>query len=105
LRERQADELLQLWPSPLNPGNWPEAAIGFADTVQRLWDETAEAWADPGARKELFDNLPLILVLLAVAVALVVFVRRWIDGFADRLQAGASLRGRHFWALLASMGR
>ncbi|WP_305016807.1 DUF3772 domain-containing protein [Mycobacterium tuberculosis] len=85
LRERQADQLLQLWPSPLNPGNWPEAAIGLADTVQRLWDETAEAWADPKARRGLFDNLPLILVLVVVAVALVVYVRRWIEGFAERL--------------------
>ncbi|MCU0903892.1 MAG: DUF3772 domain-containing protein [Tabrizicola sp.] len=104
LRERQADQLLQLWPSPLNPGNWPEAAIGFADTVQRLWDETTEAWEDPEARGELFDNLPLILVLVAVAVALVVYVRRWIEHFADRLLSGASVRGRHFWALIASMG-
>jgi potassium efflux system protein len=104
LRERQADQLLQLWPSPLNPGNWPEAAIGFADTVQRLWDETAEAWEDPEARGELFDNLPLILVLIVVAVALVVYVRRWIERFAERLQQGASVRGRHFWALIASMG-
>lgn len=104
LRDRQADQLLQLWPSPLNPGNWPEAAIGFADTVQRLWDETAEAWDDPKARGELFDNLPLILVLVVVAVALVVYVRRWIELFAERLQAGASVRGRHFWALIASLG-
>lgn len=104
LRERQADELLQLWPSPLNPANWPEAAIGLSDTLLRLWDEMASAWADPEAREELFDNLPLILFLLAVAVALVVFVRRWIDRFTDRLQAGASIRGRHFWALLASLG-
>lgn len=104
LRERQADQLLQLWPSPLNPGNWPEAAIGFADTVQRLWDEVTEAWADPRARGELFDNLPLILVLLVVAVALVVFVRRWIELFTERLQQGASVRGRHFWALIASVG-
>jgi len=101
LRERQADQLLQLWPSPLNPGNWPEAAIGFADTVQRLWDETTEAWADPKARGELFDNLPLIIVLVIVAVALVGFVRRWIERFAERLQRGA---GRHFWALIASLG-
>lgn len=104
LRERQADELLQLWPSALNPGNWPEAAIGLSDTLLRLWDETAEAWNDPKAREALFDNLPLILILLAVAVGLVIFVRRWVDRFTDRLQSGASRRGRHFWALLASLG-
>jgi potassium-dependent mechanosensitive channel len=104
LRERQADQLLQLWPSPLNPANWPEAAIGFADTVQRLWDETVEAWETPDARGELFDNLPLILVLVIVAVALVVYVRRWIERFAERLLEGASARGRHFWALIASLG-
>lgn len=104
LRERQADQLLQLWPSPLNPGNWPEAAIGFADTVQRLWDETVEAWEDPKARGELFDNLPLIIVLVIVAVALVVYVRRWTERFTDRLQQGATVRGRNFWALIASVG-
>ncbi|MFO1203015.1 MAG: DUF3772 domain-containing protein [Tabrizicola sp.] len=104
LRERQADQLLQLWPSPLNPGNWPEAAIGFADTVQRLWDETAEAWDDPKARAELFNNLPLIIVLVIVAVGLVVYVRRWIERFTDRLHQGATVRGRNFWALIASLG-
>jgi small-conductance mechanosensitive channel len=104
LRERQADQLLQLWPSPLNPGNWPEAAIGLADTVQRLWDEVSDAWTNPRARGELFDNLPLILALVAVAIALVVYVRRWIERFTERLQAGASARGRHFWALIASLG-
>lgn len=104
LRERQADQLLQLWPSPLNPGNWPEAAIGFADTVQRLWDETVDAWEDPRARDEFYDNLPLIIALLVVAVALVVYVRRWIELFTERLLAGASVRGRHLWALIASLG-
>lgn len=104
LRERQADQLLQLWPSPLNPGNWPEAAIGLSDTVLRLWDETTSAWEDPRTRDELFDNLPLILVLVVVAVGLVFYVRRWIEHFAERLQAGASVRGRHFWALIASLG-
>jgi small-conductance mechanosensitive channel len=104
LRERQADELLQLWPSPLNPGNWVEAAVGFSDTVRRLWDEAAEAWTDREARAELFDNLPLILVLLGVAVALVVYVRGWVERFAERLQEGASVRGRKVWSLLASLG-
>jgi potassium-dependent mechanosensitive channel len=51
LRERQADELLQVWPSPLNPVNWPEAAIGLSDTVLRLWDEVSTAWTDPEAKE------------------------------------------------------
>ncbi|AZL60459.1 mechanosensitive ion channel family protein [Tabrizicola piscis] len=104
LRDRQADELLQLWPSPLNPGNWPEAAIGLSDTLLRLWDEAATAWEDPEKRAELFDNMPLILVLLVVALALVVYVRRWIEVFCDRLLTGASARGRSLWSLLASTG-
>jgi potassium-dependent mechanosensitive channel len=104
LRERQADRLLQLWPSPLNPGNWPEAAIGLSDTVLRLWDEFAEAWDDPTARAELFDNLPLILILIVVALALVIYVRRWVERFAHNLQDGASARGRKVWSLLASLG-
>ena len=105
LRERQADELLQLWPSPLNPTNWPEAAIGLSDTLIRLWDETASAWADPKARAGLFDNLPLIAILVAVALALVVYVRGWIDRFAERLQTGASVRGRHCWTPAQSTAR
>ena len=104
LRERQAEQLLQLWPSPANPGNWPEAAIGLTDTMLRLWDEGASAWTDPDAREELLNNLPLILSLLAVAFALVVYVRRWIEGFALRLRETASARGRNVWSLLASTG-
>jgi potassium-dependent mechanosensitive channel len=104
LRDRQADELLQLWPSPLNPGNWPEAAIGLSDTVLRIWDEVATAWDDPEARATFLDNLPLIMILLVVALALVVYVRRWIRGFAERLLQNASARGRAVWSILASTG-
>ena len=104
LRERQADELLQLWPSPVNPGNWPEAAIGLSDTVLQLWDEAVTAWETPKSRAALFDNLPLILVLAITALALVVYVRRWVELYAQRLLDGASVRGRKVWSLLASTG-
>ncbi len=104
LRDRQADQLLQLWPSPVNPTNWPEAAIGLSDTLLRLWDEAATTWTDRNRRAELFDNMPLILILLVVALALVVYVRRWTEAFAERLLTGASARGRNVWSLLASTG-
>lgn len=102
LRDRQADALLQLWPSPVNPANWVEAAIGLTDTVQRLWHEAAAAWSDPRARAALLDNLPLIVVLVLVALALVGYVRRWTERLSERLLAGASARGERVWSLLAS---
>lgn len=104
LRERQADQLLQLWPSPINPANWPEAAIGITDTGVRLWDEVAENWDDAKKRKELGDNLPLVLGFLAVAAGLLGFGRRWIGRLAGGLQDRASAHGRRVWALLASLG-
>jgi potassium-dependent mechanosensitive channel len=104
LRERQAQELLTLWPSPVNPANWPEAAIGFSDTVIRIWDEGATVWTDPDARAEFLDSLPLILILLVVALALVVYVRRWIGRYAEQLLQNASAPGRKVWSLLASTG-
>lgn len=104
LRERQADQLLQLWPSPINPGNWPEAAIGLTDTGLRLWDETAEAWADPEARSSLGDNVPFILLLVTVAVALAAYGRAWVQGMSSRLQDRASVRGRKVLALFTSVG-
>lgn len=104
LRERQADQLLKLWPAPINPANWPEAVIGLTDTGQRLWLELAESWANPKARAAFGDNVPFILLLVALAIGLLVYGRAWVQGLASRLQDRASARGRQILALLASLG-
>ena len=104
VRERQADQLLQLWPAPINPANWPEAVIGLTDTGVRIWEETAERWADTKARTAFGDNVPFILLLLALAVGLLVYGRSWVQGLSSRLQDRASLRGRKILALFASLG-
>ena len=103
-RERQADALLRLWPSPINPGNWPEAMIGFTDTLTQLWNEFSEAWADPKARAQLLDNLPLIGLLLAAWAGLTIYARRWIVHFAERLQRRGGEMRRRALAVLASFG-
>ncbi|MBK6466458.1 MAG: mechanosensitive ion channel family protein [Rhodobacter sp.] len=105
LRERQANELLQVWPAPVNPTNWPEAAVGISDTLLRFWDEIAEGWNTPKSRAEFQSNLPMILLLIAVWVGLTIYARRWIERFADRLQAGGSESRRHLLSLLASLGQ
>lgn len=104
MRERQADELLQLWPSPINPGNWPEGVIALSDTGIRLWDEMAENWQDDTKREELSHNLPVILGFAVIGVGLIWYGRRWVGRFASRLQDRASARGRRVWSFMASLG-
>lgn len=104
LRDRQAAALLTLWPSPINPANWPEAVIGLTDTGVRLWDELAEKWANKLARKAFTANLPVIVALLLVAAGLIGYGRRWVGRMAQRMQERGSVRGQRVWALILSLG-
>ena len=105
LRERKADELLRLWPAPINPANWPAAAGAMSSVAVALWQQTAGLWAMPDARTRLADNLPLTLVFLGLAGVLLWRGRRWIEQIVVRLQGQASARGRRVWALIASLGQ
>ncbi|HSF65124.1 MAG TPA: DUF3772 domain-containing protein [Paracoccaceae bacterium] len=105
LRERQTAELMRLWPSPVNPVNWPEALTSLAATFTEIGAEIRTNAADPERRADFVDTLPAVLALLIVAVGLIWRGRRSIEGFVERLQARASQRGREVWALLASLGQ
>ena len=103
LRERQADELLKLWPNPLNPGNWPEALGALSRTAGALWAETATHWQDPRLRKTFVDNLPVIVPLWLFALAVLWRGRRWTERLIGMLQGPASVRGRRIWNFVASL--
>ncbi len=104
MRERQADELLTLWPSPVNPANWPVALSRLSGLAVVLWDETASKRTDVRAQKELADNLPLIVLLLVFAVAVLWRGRAWLGRFVGWLQMHATVRGARVWSFLASLG-
>ncbi len=105
LRERQAAELLRLWPAPVNPQNWPAAVSALAETTAGLWQETAANAAEPRVRQQLVSNLPLILGLAVLAVLLLWRGRRWFERWPQRLQERASTRGAEVWAFFASLGQ
>ena len=105
LRERQADELMRLWPMPVNPANWPEAARSLAETATNLWREGLRNWTDAKVRAALADKLPLILGLVMFGGALVWRGRRWFERLPYLVQERASARGREIWSLLASLGQ
>ncbi|MDP3960673.1 MAG: DUF3772 domain-containing protein [Pseudorhodobacter sp.] len=104
-RDRLADELLRLWPSPVNPANWPSAAAGLSRIAVDFWNQTRSSWANPAARQVLADNLPLVLALLLFGGAVLWRGRSWIERLVGRLQNLASERGREVGAALASLGQ
>ncbi|MGV8985445.1 MAG: DUF3772 domain-containing protein [Cypionkella sp.] len=104
MRERQANELLKLWPNPLYPGNWSAALTALTQTAVTLWTETSARIADPLARRKLADNLPLILPLLVFALAMLGRGRYWSDRLVQFLQGPSSARGRRIWGIVASLG-
>ncbi|MDZ7906658.1 MAG: DUF3772 domain-containing protein [Cypionkella sp.] len=104
LRERQASQLMQLWPAPINPANWPEAVIGLTDTGLRLWDEVASAWADDKRRRAFLTNVPLIVFMVAIGFALIMTARIWVQRLALRLREGSAQGAQRIIALLASLG-
>ena len=103
LRERQANELLKLWPSPVNPANWADAAGALSLVAQTLWTESRTKWQDDRARKALADNVPVILPLLLFALAVLWRGRRWTNRLLAMLTGPASLRGRRIWGMVGSL--
>ncbi len=105
LRERQADALLQLWPAPVNPANWPAAASALNRTAAGLVSEVQSAWGRPGSQEQLRENLPKILALLLISGLLILRGRRWIENRAQYLRESATARGRKVYGFLASTGQ
>ncbi|MBC7736296.1 MAG: DUF3772 domain-containing protein [Candidatus Saccharibacteria bacterium] len=104
LRERQADELLKLWPNPLYPGNWPEAVGALTLTASTLGNETLQKTADGLSRSALADNLLLILPLLVFSFVILWRGRLWMHQLIEMLRGPASTRGRRLWDFVASLG-
>jgi potassium-dependent mechanosensitive channel len=104
-RERQADALLQLLPSPMNPANWPDAFRALNTAVLGIGREVSRRWDLPNGREALYDNLPGIFFLLALAVALIWRGRQLIETLMAKLMARSSVRGMRISALALSLGQ
>lgn len=105
LRDRQAEELLRLLPSPLNPANWGAAYQAFAAATATVVNEIRVRWSLPAARQNLLNNLPAILFLLLLAIAAI--SRGWalVQMIIGRLLRRWSARGMRISALAISLGQ
>ncbi len=78
LRERQADKLLRLSPSPLNPVNWPAAVSMLRWMTAWIYDETVWRFTQPVNWQGVQNNAPLIAVLVLAAGLIFARGHRWL---------------------------
>ncbi|MBU2962141.1 DUF3772 domain-containing protein [Citreicella sp. C3M06] len=102
VRNRQAQQYLELGPSPLNPALWGGALHEFNASMASLWAETRVNFASDVKQREARNSLPIIALLLASAALLVirgpVWVRRLVEWLRQR-----TARGTGVWGFLASL--
>ena len=106
LRARQADALMALGPTPLNPANWLAAGDALISSALTLHGETYNAWLDPARYSEMVSDLPITLGAVALALLLLLRGRRWMEHLTLRLlQSTAILRGRAVAAFVVSLSQ
>lgn len=106
LRERQANALLALGPSPLNPTTWLAAFEALKASTLTVFSEVRSAWNDPAYHTEMITDLPITLAALALAALMLLRGRHWMEQLTTRLLQGtAILRGRVVAAFFVSLSQ
>ncbi|WP_141137854.1 DUF3772 domain-containing protein [Actibacterium lipolyticum] len=105
IRDRQADELLQLGPSPINPTHWSTGITAISGTFSGVAQEVATSWNSEEGRANLREDLPAVLFYLAVALVLILRGRRWMEKNTIRYAESTSLRARGAFIFLISLGQ
>jgi potassium-dependent mechanosensitive channel len=104
IRDRQAEELVSLGPSPLNPANW---AVGLEDLLggfDTLWSEFRRNWQNEVRQAEFRQNAPVAIGVALFGLILILRGRRWFDRLALRVRQ-LSPRGVEVWHFLISLGK
>ena len=97
IRERQAEELLELGPSPLNPTYFDDGIRALTDSFGKIGREVSTAWSNPLQRAEAKEDLPAILFLMVLGILLIARGRRWTKRVIKRLTRDRKDAGAGLW--------
>ena len=105
IRARQASELLQLGPSPLNPANWVEGWAELSGSLRALTNEVASDWQNELRRSEFRNNLPAVLMFVLIGLVLLLRGRRWTVRFTAWLYERNRGQSRQVVASVTSLSQ
>lgn len=104
-RSRQASAALRQSPSPLLPSSWAAAVGDGVTLLTGLATDTGEALTSDRDWRGLAPRLSLAVLLLALAVVLLTFGRRWMDRLPARLSARLPAGGARAAQFVLSLGQ
>ncbi|KKL61110.1 hypothetical protein LCGC14_2198590, partial [marine sediment metagenome] len=105
IRERQTDALFLQGPSPLNPTLWGGAWTTFSGSLIDLTREVTTAIDSASQQDRLKQRLPQIFFFLAIAFALVLRGRYWMDRLTQTIASGRRFQGTEAAVFAASLGQ
>lgn len=103
IRLRQADELLSLGPTPLNPALWPDALTAFTASVRAVGVEMADEWSSEVRREALRQQLPQTLLYLLIAGLLLVRGRPTMVKLTQAVMSRSKGRARALASFITSL--
>ncbi len=104
VRQRQTLALADRGPSPMNPVNMVAAVAAIWDVIRVIGVETVAGFRQQMEAGQLIKNLPWAALFLMLALAFLVYVRRWVTEW----RMAVALRDGRFarlWAMLLSLGQ
>lgn len=104
IRERKANALLAVGPSPLNPTLWPGALEDLSGSAQGAAQELRDNLVSADYWGEARRNLPTIVLVTALGLMLILRGHRWARAGVTRLRA-QTRRGTGVFRFLLSLGQ
>ena len=105
IRARQADELLELGPTPLNPGHWVEGWSSLTGSLRAIWSELKSDWQNSMRQTAFRDSLPATLSFLLIGVVLLARGRMWMVRLTNWLYRDSGRHGRRVFAAVISFSQ
>ncbi len=104
LRDRQAKELLERGPSPLNPAHWGPAWTDVNEAARSLFNEVRRNFQTDVVHERFRDRGLGILALVVIAGVLLFYGKRWSESAGEYLRRLGG-QGSGVWAFLTSLLR
>lgn len=104
VRDRQAEELLELGPSPINPAHWGEGLTALSGSVTAVQTEFAAAWRNSAQQQDAKESLPAVIVLILAGLLLLTRGRRWSRRLSNHVLGDQPGAGRWIAGFTISLG-